>query len=189
MQTNPSKDLEGNIYHSYNAIIISNDFIFTGNQVPTSYMNNERSTKWVEVEHKESGIKFNICSLHAKVGSRIETLEPIIAELLNNKNNILCGDFNINSSKLQSYASSHNGYISNYIKKMHTLLWLGKGPDYIFTNGPNLEIINFNTAISMQINKKIPHNVIRATIQLMSKKYGGTKHYTASKFIKFILSI
>jgi hypothetical protein len=184
MQANPSKNASGKKYYSYNAILISNHFRFTDCQFPTSYLNNGRSTKWVEIQHSESEILFDVCSLHAKVGSGIEKVEPIFEELFSGRNRILCGDFNINSAELMKYAGTHKDHISNYIKRMNNVLWLGRGPDYIFTHGPNIEIVNFNSSLGMKLNKKIPHNVIRATIQLMSPKVGGR---SMSRFVRFIL--
>jgi hypothetical protein len=186
MQYNPSKDSNGKLYYSHNAILLSNDFLFTGNQVATSYRENGRSTKWLEVKHIESGILFDICSLHAKVGSQLDTLEPIMVEFLDGKNKILCGDFNMNSDKLQNYATHHTDHISNYIKKMNNLLWLGKGPDYIFTSGADIEVVNFNNTIGMETSIKIPHTVIRATVQLTKSVviHGGQ---STSKWMQFIL--
>ena len=184
MQANPSKDENGKKYYSHNVVIISDDFVFTGNQVPTDFFNGGRSTSWLEIKHKESESIFEICSLHGKVGSPITELSVIMTELLNNKSRILCGDFNVNSAKLLGYARDNIGAVSKYIQKMDKTLWLGKGPDFIFADGKYLEIVNFNSSIGIQANKKIPHSVIRATLQLSTAKTGG---YTFSKFVRFIL--
>jgi hypothetical protein len=166
-------------------VLISSDFEFTGGQVPTKYFNGGRSTGWVEVRHRDSGSLFEVCSLHGKVGSPMAHLSVIIAELLDAKSRVLCGDFNISSAKLVDYAGKNKDAISKFILLMDKKLWLGKGPDFIFTNGSGLEIVNFNSSIGIQANKKIPHSVIRATIQLSAPKVGG--YSNLSKFVRFIL--
>lgn len=190
MQANPSKDASGKKYYSYNAVLISDDFEFTGIQVPTQFFQGGRSTNWCQIKHKESQSVFEICSLHAKISTSATDLSLIISELLDTHHNrILCGDFNVRFAKLLDYTRNIKDGVYNYLAKIDKSLSLGKNTDFIFTDAANLEIVNFNNNLNIQVSKKIPHSVICAQIILnwpTPNKIGGIAHYL-SKYVRFIL--
>lgn len=211
--------------NNYNGILISNTFEFIKKknnkirvEVPkaeTEIIKNinehpPRSTYWTMLRHKDTGIKFMVCSIHRSISDKDNgniLMWQFLSEFIEygtnypDKQMILAGDFNYdfkiipdddnskryynlenNLGQLDSFWNSFDQYKINLDVSSH------KNPrihrtDFIFPHGSHISLDDDNES-HFNICNDCPHNGIIKTITLHKSIIGAKQK---SRFLSFLL--